>query len=147
MGEENPFFAPSPPAPAKRGPKDRTRLRDPLGTMSLKLWGKTSRSGKVLVVAAFTKVDVELVPNFEMGKTNKTPAFLAMSPAGKVRRRKVLAASTHVMIKLRRRSLRTIGTGSYCVFLRIRMMPVIRCLQARGARGATVSPSWNTHCL
>lgn len=52
--------------------------------MSLKLWGKTSRSGKVLAVAAFTKVDIELVSNFEMGKTNKTPAFLAMNPCGKV---------------------------------------------------------------
>jgi glutathione S-transferase len=36
-----------------------------------------------LIIAAYNRVEIAM-PEFEMGKDNKTPAFLAMSPMGKV---------------------------------------------------------------
>ncbi|XP_077251462.1 elongation factor 1-gamma 3-like [Tasmannia lanceolata] len=39
---------------------------------------------KALIAAEYTGVKVELVQNFEMGVSNKTPEFLQMNPIGKV---------------------------------------------------------------
>uniref|UniRef100_A0A7C9CS98 Glutathione transferase n=1 Tax=Opuntia streptacantha TaxID=393608 RepID=A0A7C9CS98_OPUST len=39
---------------------------------------------KVLIAAEYSGVKVELVKNFEMGVSNKTPEFLKMNPVGKV---------------------------------------------------------------
>eukprot|EP00262_Sarcandra_glabra_P011778 TRINITY_DN28_c0_g1_i3.p1 TRINITY_DN28_c0_g1~~TRINITY_DN28_c0_g1_i3.p1 ORF type:complete len:424 (-),score=82.44 TRINITY_DN28_c0_g1_i3:345-1616(-) len=39
---------------------------------------------KALIAAEYTGVQVKLVPNFEMGISNKTPEFLQMNPIGKV---------------------------------------------------------------
>jgi len=39
---------------------------------------------KVLIAAEYSGVKVELVKNFEMGVSNKTPEFLKMNPIGKV---------------------------------------------------------------
>lgn len=41
-------------------------------------------SFKVLIAAEYSGVNVELVKNFEMGVSNKTPEFLKMNPLGKV---------------------------------------------------------------
>lgn len=42
---------------------------------------------KALIAAEYSEVKVELVPEFEMGVSNKTPEFLKMNPIGKVRSR------------------------------------------------------------
>ncbi|KAG2704263.1 hypothetical protein I3843_06G166600 [Carya illinoinensis] len=39
---------------------------------------------KALIAAEYTGVEVKLVPDFEMGVSNKTPEFLKMNPIGKV---------------------------------------------------------------
>lgn len=39
---------------------------------------------KTLIVSEFTGVKVELVKDFEMGVSNKTPEFIKMNPIGKV---------------------------------------------------------------
>jgi elongation factor 1-gamma len=39
---------------------------------------------KGLIAAEYSGVKVELVKNFEMGVSNKTPEFLKMNPLGKV---------------------------------------------------------------
>ncbi|XP_010242290.1 PREDICTED: elongation factor 1-gamma-like [Nelumbo nucifera] len=39
---------------------------------------------KALIAAEYSGVKVELVPNFEMGVSNKTPEFIKMNPIGKV---------------------------------------------------------------
>ncbi|KAH9725272.1 elongation factor 1-gamma 2 [Citrus sinensis] len=47
--------------------------------------GNTNKNAfKTLITAEYTGVNVELVKNFEMGVTNKTPEFLKMNPIGKV---------------------------------------------------------------
>ncbi|KAK4784087.1 hypothetical protein SAY86_018455 [Trapa natans] len=47
--------------------------------------GKTNKNGyKSLIAAEYSGVKVELVPEFEMGVSNKTPEFLKMNPIGKV---------------------------------------------------------------
>ncbi|GLT72798.1 hypothetical protein SLA2020_447020 [Shorea laevis] len=47
--------------------------------------GKTNKNAyKTLIAAEYTDVKVELVSNFEMGVSNKTPEFLKMNPIGKV---------------------------------------------------------------
>lgn len=47
--------------------------------------GNTNKNAfKALITAEYTGVKVELVKNFEMGVTNKTPEFLKMNPIGKV---------------------------------------------------------------
>lgn len=47
--------------------------------------GNTNKNAfKALITAEYTGVNVELVKNFEMGVTNKTPEFLKMNPIGKV---------------------------------------------------------------
>ncbi|OAY45043.1 elongation factor 1-gamma isoform X2 [Manihot esculenta] len=47
--------------------------------------GKTNKNAfKTLIAAEYSKVKVELVENFEMGVSNKTPEFLKMNPIGKV---------------------------------------------------------------
>eukprot|EP00242_Pyramimonas_sp_CCMP2087_P017801 CAMPEP_0198213354 /NCGR_PEP_ID=MMETSP1445-20131203/28816_1 /TAXON_ID=36898 /ORGANISM="Pyramimonas sp., Strain CCMP2087" /LENGTH=1184 /DNA_ID=CAMNT_0043887981 /DNA_START=34 /DNA_END=3588 /DNA_ORIENTATION=- len=50
----------------------------------LKLWGSHSRTNKVKVVADLAGVTIETTPDFEFGKTNKTPEYLALNPFGKV---------------------------------------------------------------
>lgn len=46
---------------------------------------KTNKNAyKILITAEYTGVQVELVQNFEMGVSNKTPEFLKMNPIGKV---------------------------------------------------------------
>ena len=49
----------------------------------LKLYGASTRSLKVDLVASFADVELEKPP-FTMGITNKTPRYLAMNPLGKV---------------------------------------------------------------
>eukprot|EP00897_Mesotaenium_endlicherianum_P008943 jgi/Mesen1/8077/ME000434S07324 len=50
----------------------------------VKLWGgQFGRSKKILAVAAYTGVALE-VPPFEMGKDNRAPEFLKLNPMGKV---------------------------------------------------------------
>ncbi len=39
---------------------------------------------KTLIAAKYAGASVELVSNFEFGKSNKTPEFLKMNPNGKV---------------------------------------------------------------
>lgn len=39
---------------------------------------------KTLIAAEYTGVEVELVPDFGMGVSNKTPEFLKMNPIGKL---------------------------------------------------------------
>jgi elongation factor 1-gamma len=39
---------------------------------------------KALIVAEYSGVDVDLVNDFQMGVSNKTPQFLKMNPIGKV---------------------------------------------------------------
>lgn len=39
---------------------------------------------KALIAAEYSGVKVELVKNFEMGVSNKTPEFIKMNPMGKV---------------------------------------------------------------
>ncbi|KAK9271426.1 hypothetical protein L1049_027017 [Liquidambar formosana] len=47
--------------------------------------GNTNKNAfKALIAAEYTGVEVELVKNFEMGVSNKTPEFLKMNPLGKV---------------------------------------------------------------
>ncbi|KAL8116327.1 elongation factor 1-gamma-like isoform X1 [Apium graveolens] len=47
--------------------------------------GKTNKNGfKTLITAEYTGIKVELVENFEMGVSNKSPEFLKMNPIGKV---------------------------------------------------------------
>uniref|UniRef100_A0A5B6Z3E7 Putative elongation factor 1-gamma n=1 Tax=Davidia involucrata TaxID=16924 RepID=A0A5B6Z3E7_DAVIN len=47
--------------------------------------GKTNKNAfKALIAAEYTGVKVELVKDFEMGVSNKTPEFLEMNPIGKV---------------------------------------------------------------
>ncbi|KAM2027665.1 hypothetical protein ACFX1T_019925 [Malus domestica] len=47
--------------------------------------GSTNKNGfKALIAAEFSGVKVELVKNFEMGVSNKSPKFLEMNPIGKV---------------------------------------------------------------
>lgn len=47
--------------------------------------GNTNKNGfKALIAAEYSGVSVELVKNFEMGVSNKTPDFLKMNPIGKV---------------------------------------------------------------
>lgn len=47
--------------------------------------GNTNKNAfKALITAEYTGVKVELVKNFEMDVTNKTPEFLKMNPIGKV---------------------------------------------------------------
>ncbi|CAL1384194.1 unnamed protein product [Linum trigynum] len=47
--------------------------------------GKTNKNAfKTLIVAEFSGVKVNLVENFEMGVSNKTPEFLRWNPIGKV---------------------------------------------------------------
>ncbi|XP_062026850.1 elongation factor 1-gamma-like [Rosa rugosa] len=47
--------------------------------------GNTNKNGyKALIAAEFSGVNVELVKDFEMGVSNKTPEFLKMNPIGKV---------------------------------------------------------------
>ncbi|KAJ0983204.1 hypothetical protein J5N97_011459 [Dioscorea zingiberensis] len=47
--------------------------------------GSTNKNTfKVLVAAEYCGVNVELVKNFKMGVSNKTPEFLKMNPLGKV---------------------------------------------------------------
>ncbi|XP_077224386.1 elongation factor 1-gamma-like [Tasmannia lanceolata] len=47
--------------------------------------GNTNKNAfKALIAAEYTGVKVELVQNFEMGVSNKTPEFLQMNPIGKV---------------------------------------------------------------
>ncbi|KAG7981733.1 hypothetical protein I3843_04G011700 [Carya illinoinensis] len=47
--------------------------------------GSTNKNAyKALIVAEYIGVDVQLVKNFEMGVSNKTPEFIKMNPIGKV---------------------------------------------------------------
>ena len=47
--------------------------------------GKTNKNAyKTLIAAEYSGIKVELVQNFEMGVSNKTPEFLKMNPIGKV---------------------------------------------------------------
>lgn len=47
--------------------------------------GNTNKNGfKALIAAEYSGVNIELVKNFEMGVSNKTPEFLKMNPIGKV---------------------------------------------------------------
>ncbi|KAJ8769858.1 hypothetical protein K2173_008940 [Erythroxylum novogranatense] len=47
--------------------------------------GNTNKNAfKALIAAEYSGVQVELVKNFEMGVSNKTPEFLKMNPIGKV---------------------------------------------------------------
>ncbi|KAI9377563.1 hypothetical protein POPTR_019G077000v4 [Populus trichocarpa] len=47
--------------------------------------GSTNKNAlKTLIAAEYSGVQVELVKNFEMGVSNKTPEFLKMNPIGKV---------------------------------------------------------------
>ncbi|KAL7235717.1 hypothetical protein ACSBR1_019081 [Camellia fascicularis] len=47
--------------------------------------GKTNKNAfKTLIAAEYSGVQVELVQNFEMGVSNKTPEFIKMNPIGKV---------------------------------------------------------------
>lgn len=47
--------------------------------------GSTNKNAmKALIVAEYTGVKVELVKDFQMGVSNKTPEFLGMNPIGKV---------------------------------------------------------------
>ncbi|XP_010272551.1 PREDICTED: elongation factor 1-gamma-like isoform X2 [Nelumbo nucifera] len=47
--------------------------------------GNTNKNAfKALIAAEYNGVTVKLVPNFEMGVSNKTPQFLKMNPIGKV---------------------------------------------------------------
>ncbi|CAL1355858.1 unnamed protein product [Linum trigynum] len=47
--------------------------------------GKTNKNAfKTLIVAEYSGVKVDLVENFEMGVSNKTPEFLKLNPIGKV---------------------------------------------------------------
>ena len=51
----------------------------------LRLWGNGHQAITVEIVAAFAGVELEIVPHFTLGATNKTPKFLEMSPSGKAR--------------------------------------------------------------
>ena len=47
--------------------------------------GNTNKNGfKALIAAEYSGVEVELVKDFQMGVSNKTPEFLKMNPIGKV---------------------------------------------------------------
>lgn len=47
--------------------------------------GSTNKNAfKTLIAAEYSGIQVELVKNFEMGVSNKTPEFLKMNPIGKV---------------------------------------------------------------
>lgn len=47
--------------------------------------GNTNKNAfKALIAAEYSGVKVELVKNFEMGVSNKSPEFLKMNPIGKV---------------------------------------------------------------
>lgn len=47
--------------------------------------GKGNKNAaKTLIVAEYIGVKVDLVENFEMGVSNKTPEFIKMNPIGKV---------------------------------------------------------------
>ncbi|KAF2293924.1 hypothetical protein GH714_005723 [Hevea brasiliensis] len=47
-------------------------------------WKTNKNAFKSLIAAEYSGVKVELVENFEMGVSNKTPEFLKMNPIGKV---------------------------------------------------------------
>lgn len=47
--------------------------------------GKTNKNSfKALIAAEYNGVEVKVVPDFEMGVSNKTPEFIKMNPIGKV---------------------------------------------------------------
>ncbi|XP_022929968.1 elongation factor 1-gamma-like isoform X3 [Cucurbita moschata] len=47
--------------------------------------GKTNKNSfKALIAAEYNGVEVKLIPDFEMGVSNKTPEFIKMNPIGKV---------------------------------------------------------------
>ena len=59
------------------GPKARSTI------MKLYTFPGNMHAYQSLIIARYNGIDIE-VPAFEMGKDNQTPAFLAMSPLGKV---------------------------------------------------------------
>merc|ERR550537_1573724 len=52
--------------------------------MKLYTYPYAVRAFKVLIAAEYAGVPVEVAPDFQMGVTNKTPAFLKLNPAGTV---------------------------------------------------------------
>lgn len=56
-----------------------------LGLLQVLHAGKTNKNSfKALIAAEYNGVEVKLVPDFEMGVSNKTPEFIKMNPIGKV---------------------------------------------------------------
>ena len=51
--------------------------------MKLYTFAGNTHALQSLIIARYNEIEIE-VPEFEMGKDNKTPAFLKMSPLGKV---------------------------------------------------------------
>lgn len=54
---------------------------------------------KALIAAEYSSVKVELVKNFEMGVSNKTPEFIKMNPIGKVSYAKTSNIFSHEIMK------------------------------------------------
>lgn len=52
--------------------------------MLLYTYPENFRAFKALIAAQFSGVNVQVAPNFVMGETNKTEAFLKKFPLGKV---------------------------------------------------------------
>ena len=61
----------------------RERARHKLRKMELYTFAGNTHALQSLIIARYNDVEIS-VPPFEMGKDNKTPAFLAKSPMGKV---------------------------------------------------------------
>ena len=55
-----------------------------MSTMTLHTPPGNFRAFKALIAAQYAGVNVEVTPDFKMGVDNKTPAFLALNPLGKV---------------------------------------------------------------
>ena len=62
----------------------RSRLRAP---QKLHTYSGSKNAAKALIAAEYTGVKITCPP-FEMGVTNKTPAFLKLNPLGKARWRR-----------------------------------------------------------
>ena len=65
----------------------RSRRAGPQIPQKLHTYSGSKNAAKALIAAEYNGVKITCPP-FEMGVTNKTPAFLKLNPLGKARRRR-----------------------------------------------------------
>ena len=63
--------------------------------LKMHTYAGSKNAAKALIAAEYNGVKIACPP-FEMGVTNKTPAFLKLNPLGKVRRRRSCLAAARI---------------------------------------------------